>query len=81
MINRQVPQTIYNLNTYGASHVMEAQIDALDKLQRLDKYPRELIKMVIVFALNDVFWKNQILSLKKLREKNRDKVPYFIVLL
>lgn len=44
-------------------------IDALEKIHRLDGYSYDEIKQVIVWCQNDDFWKANILSTKKLREK------------
>jgi hypothetical protein len=43
--------------------------DAMDKLQRLDKYDFMQIRSVIDWCQNDSFWKGNILSAPKLREK------------
>lgn len=44
-------------------------IDSLEKIHRLDGYSYDEIKQVIVWCQNDDFWKANILSTKKLREK------------
>jgi len=44
-------------------------IDALEKIHRLDGYSYDEIKQVIIWCQNDEFWKSNILSTKKLREK------------
>lgn len=44
-------------------------IDALEKIHRLDGYSYDEIKQVIIWCQNDEFWKANVLSTKKLREK------------
>ncbi|MEF2243999.1 hypothetical protein [Paenibacillus sp. IITD108] len=43
--------------------------DAMDKIQRIDKYEYLQIRSVIDWCQNDSFWKANILSAPKLREK------------
>lgn len=47
----------------------ERWIDALEKTHRLDGYSYEQIKSVIIWSQNNDFWKSNILSTTKLREK------------
>jgi hypothetical protein len=48
---------------------LETWNDAIDKLQRLDKHDFWLIRSVIDWSQQDKFWKSNILSAPKLREK------------
>lgn len=41
----------------------------IDKMQRLDKRSNDEIKRALLFAINDKFWKSNIRSTKKFREK------------
>lgn len=43
--------------------------DAMDKLERIDKYEYPQIRAVITWCQNDSFWRANILSATKLREK------------
>ena len=52
-----------------------------EKLKRIDKYTEEQIEFVFEFTKQDEFWKNQILSVKKFREKNKNNIPYFVVMI
>ena len=52
-----------------------------EKLKRIDKYTEEQIEFVFEFTKQDEFWKNQILSIKKFREKNKNNIPYFVVMI
>jgi len=47
----------------------ERWIDALEKIHRLDGYSYEQIKKAIIWSQNNDFWKSNILSTAKLREK------------
>lgn len=52
-------------------------LDTVDKLNRIDKLPFELIEKITEAARNDDFWSSNFLSVTKLRKKNKDGVPYF----
>lgn len=53
--------------------------DTLDKLIRIDKYTPEHIETIIHLARSDNFWKQNFLSLMKLRKLNPEGVTYFKV--
>jgi hypothetical protein len=53
--------------------------DTLDKLIRIDGYTPEHIHDVIKRARMDDFWRQNFLSILKLRKKNKDGIPYFTV--
>jgi uncharacterized protein YdaU (DUF1376 family) len=53
--------------------------DTLDKLIRIDGYSPEHIHDVIKRARMDDFWRQNFLSILKLRKKNKDGIPYFTV--
>jgi len=52
------------------------QMDAIDKVNRLDKISFKRINKIIEFILNDEFWNRNVHSLTYLRKKNKDKVNY-----
>lgn len=58
--NAKVPQ---------ADKPLERWIDAMEKIHRLDKYTHDQIRAVIKWSQSDNFWKSNILSAPKLREK------------
>lgn len=47
----------------------EIWIDECRKLREIDKRNAEQIEQIIIFSQNDSFWKSNILSMPKLREK------------
>jgi len=47
----------------------EVWIDECRKLREIDKRTPEQIEQIIIFSQNDAFWKSNILSMPKLREK------------
>lgn len=47
----------------------EVWIDECRKLREIDKRTYEQIEQIIIFSQNDSFWKSNILSIPKLREK------------
>jgi len=51
-------------------------LECLDKLHRLDHCTLQEINGAIIFAREDPFWKDNFLSLMKLRDKDKDGVKY-----
>jgi len=51
-------------------------MECLDKLHRLDHCTLQEINGAIIFAREDPFWKDNFLSLLKLRDKDKDGVKY-----
>ena len=47
----------------------EVWIDECRKLREIDERTPEQIEQIIIFSQNDLFWKSNILSIPKLREK------------
>lgn len=54
-------------------------IETIDKLNRIDSIPFNIIEDVVKKARNDEFWSANFLSLTKLRQKNKDGLKYIIV--
>lgn len=54
-------------------------LETLDKLNRIDKIPLDIIENVVAKTRNDSFWSKNFLSLTKLRKKNREDVMYIVV--
>ena len=59
---------------------LETQWEAVDKLVK-QWYTLETIKTVLKFIKQDQFWNKNILSVKKLLEKNKDWIQYMIVMI
>ncbi len=74
-------------NNWTIQYLINKDKDYIKKQgQYVDKlikqwYDIETIKTVLNFIKQDNFWKNQILSIKKLTEKNKDWVPYIVVMI
>lgn len=54
-------------------------LDTIDKLNRIDKLPFEFIEEITEKARKDSFWRQNFLSMVKLRKKNSEGVPYVVV--
>lgn len=54
-------------------------IETLDKLVQIDKLTLDTIEKIIRWARADEFWKNNFMTLRKLREKNKEDIPYWLV--
>ena len=59
---------------------LESQMVAVDKLVK-QGYPLEVIKLALMYIKQDKFWSKNILSVKKLLEKNKDGIPYMVVII
>ena len=51
-------------------------LDCIDKLERLDGYSPRKVYYIASKVRNDEFWKNNFLSILKLRKKNKDGIKY-----
>ncbi len=51
--------------------------DTIEKLNRIDGIPFDTIKAVVMRSIKDEFWQNQILSLRGLRTKSKNKEMKF----
>lgn len=72
------PITAYCFRKY--KNYAESQMVAVDKLIK-QGYPIEVIKLALMFIKQDKFWSKNILSVKKLLEKNKDGIPYMVVII
>lgn len=54
-------------------------LDTIEKLNRIEKLPFNMIAEIVERTRNDDFWKKNFLSITKLRKKNKDDVPYITV--
>lgn len=55
-------------------------IGTIDKLNRIDEIPFNLIENIVKKARGDEFWSKNLLSLTKLRKNNPEGIKYIIVL-
>lgn len=77
----QTPSVNYRIQKEGEEKIIEKWSDEIRKLHEIDGYSENQIRFVLDFIQQDEFWKNQIVSIPKLRKKNKDKVPYFVVMI
>ena len=71
------------------SHVLKRLTDpqkkkwgeTIEQLIRLDSYTKEEITQAVEFARNDSFWKNNFLSLNKLRKTDKNGTKYISIFL
>ncbi len=57
----------------------ESWYSEIEKLNRIDKIPFELIIGIVKKTREDAFWSKNFLSLTKLRKKNKDGLKYIVV--
>jgi len=74
------PQVNYQVNKQGEEELLQKWADEVDKMSRIDGYTEEQIDYILKYTLQNEFWNNQILSMKKFRDKNPNGVPYFVVM-
>lgn len=77
-LDRNNPITAYCYSKYPDYE--GSQMEAVDKLMK-QGYPLEVIKMALIYIKQDKFWSKNILSVKKLLEKNRDGIPYMVTII
>ena len=86
----QTPGVLYKLKEKSEEEVLQSFAGGLDNLKRLDKYKDNEVKFILDYLIKDnkidkpgkkFYWLDQIQTTDKLRDKNREKVPYFVVLI
>ncbi len=77
-LDKENPITAYCYSKYPDYE--GSQMEAVDKLVK-QGYPLELIKLALMYIKQDKFWSKNILSVKKLLEKNRDGIPYMVTII
>ena len=79
-LNKEHPTIKYQIEKYWLNVYLWKQYEVVDKLIK-DWFTLEQIQLVCLFIKQDDFWKNNILTIKKLHQKNKDWVPYIVVIL
>ena len=77
-LDRNNPITAYCFKKYP--NYLETQMVAVDKLVK-QGYPIDVIKLALMYIKQDKFWSKNILSVKKLLEKNKDGIPYIVTII
>lgn len=54
-------------------------LDVVEKLNRIEKIPFDLIIDIVQKTRRNVFWSSNFLSMPKLRKKNKDDLMYIVV--
>lgn len=74
-IDQTNPQVAYQIN--HTKNYWALQYREVDKLVK-DGYDLETIQTVLKYVRQDTFWSKNILSIAKLRKKDKEGVPYII---
>ncbi len=74
------PTFLYQLKNWDEEEIKQKWSAVVEKIKRIDWYSEEQIELIFKYLFTNNFWKDQILSVEKLRKKNKEKVPYFLVL-
>ncbi len=89
-IDNQTPSIIYKLKNKTESVVIQEFSSDIEKIKRIDWYSEKEIKFIFDFIINDsknqnpwkkFYWLDQIQTPSKLRQKNKEWVPYFVALI
>ncbi len=79
-LNKDNPIIKYQIQKEWLDIYLWKQYKAVDQLIK-DWFTLEQIQLSCLFIKQDDFWKKNILTIKKLRQKNKDWVPYIVVIL
>jgi hypothetical protein len=60
-------------------HETNAWLETIDLLHRIDKVDLKSIYKITKWAREDEFWSTNFLSIRKLRRKNKDGIPFYVV--
>lgn len=71
---------VYLYKKIWEEKLIENWIDEIRKMKDIDKYTETQIEYIFKYLFTNDFWKEQISSIEKFRKKNKDKVPYFTIL-
>ena len=74
------PSIKYQIQKQGKDKYKGSQYKVTDLLIK-DWFTMEQIQLAMLYVLKDDFWNKNIQSVKKLRDKNKDWVPYIVVML
>jgi len=72
---------IYLLNKKSEEDIIQEWCEWVDKLKRIDKYTEKQISFIINFTIWDDFRFQQIQNTMKFRKKNKEWIPYFVVMI
>ncbi len=81
--SKEVNDCFNNCLNYFPEHLQpknkNSWLDTIEKLNRIDNIPFEIIEEIVKKTREDNFWSKNFLSLNKLRDKNKDGIKYIIV--
>lgn len=75
---KNFPSVRYQIDKQWSKYFM-CNLKDLDKLKK--EYGAETVYAVLKFIKQDPFWSKQIQTIGKLRKKNKDWIPYMVVML
>lgn len=81
--SKEIHETFKNCVRFFPEHLHPKQsnswLDTIEKLNRIEKIPFDMIESIVKKTRNDDFWSSNFLSLTKLRKKNKDGLMWVIV--
>lgn len=89
-IKNESPGVLYKLKIKPREEILKSFAGGVEKLKRIDNFTEEQISFIINYLIENnkidkpgekFYWLDQIQTIDKLREKNKEKIPYFIVLI
>lgn len=82
---KDVHTCLYNCLKFFPKHlhpskdVINVWLDTIEKLNRIEKLPFDIIEGIVKKTRNDDFWSKNFLSIPKLRKKDKNGVMYILV--
>ena len=77
----QEPSILYQLKKKSEDEVLQSWASEVDRMLRIDMLTPDQVRYIVEFTVQDEFWSTVILSMLKFRKKNKDWVPYLIVII
>ena len=83
MYSKEIHDSFQNILNYFPDHLHpkkeDTWLDVIEKLNRIEKLPFEIIEQIVKKTRADDFWSKNFLALPKLRKKNKDGILYVVV--
>ena len=81
LISRGVASVLYQLKKKSEETIIISWAWVVSKIINIDKLTPEQLRYIIEFTIQDDFWSTVILSMEKFRKKNKEWIPYLIVII
>lgn len=76
-----IPWINYQIEKQWESIYLQKQYEAYNKILSINKIDSNSLDRILEFVKQDKFWNKQIWSITKLLDKNKEWVPYWVVMI